>query len=46
MTRDFDNKTSELSQKVMDRIMEENRWVQPVHEQKERIVKVLGLFYQ
>lgn len=36
MTRDFDNKTSELSQKVMDRIMEENRWVQPVHEQKRK----------
>ncbi len=33
------NKTTNLSQKVMDRIIEENKWTKPVHEQKNRTSK-------
>ncbi|MGD9678612.1 MAG: hypothetical protein AB7V16_09760 [Vulcanibacillus sp.] len=34
MISDYNNKTTKLSQSVMDRILEENKWVKPVHEQK------------
>lgn len=33
------NKTTNLSQKVMDRIIEENKWAKPVHEQKKKTSK-------
>lgn len=39
MAKDSNDKTSELSQRVMDRILEEHRWVQPVHEQKRKGTK-------
>ncbi len=33
------NKTTNLSQKVMDRIIEENKWAKPVHEQENKTSK-------